>query len=390
MLHTIKIPEMKAHQFFLMLLTVLLFCQASAQNQQGNARAMNAAIHSEILNEERKLIIYLPEDYYASENRYPVLYLLDGKTHFHHGTGAVNFLSTYQIIPDMIVVAIVNVDRNRDFSPVPVESMPTTGGAEKFLGFLSEELVPNMDMDYRTSGFNVLMGHSFGGTFAVYSLLTKPELFDAYIAVSPYLQYADDYLVKESLSGLKPYKKSKKFFYMTVGDEPDYFEPLEAFSSTLKQKTRGTVKFEYVRMMAEDHASVPYISLFNGIRFVFSDWQLPRETFAQGLDAIDAHYEMVTVAYGFEIHTPENVINLLGYTHLRNHDTETAISVFKENVERYPGSANVYDSLGEAYENNDQYELARQNYQKAYDLGLKSDDPNTPVYKTNLDRMQGK
>jgi predicted alpha/beta superfamily hydrolase len=351
---------------------------------------MNAAIQSEILNEERELMIYLPEDYYSTENRYPVLYLLDGRTHFHHGTGAVNFLSGYQIIPGMIVVAIVNIDRNRDFSPVHVESMPTTGGAEKFLGFLSDELIPNMDMDYRTSGFNILMGHSFGGTFAVYSLLTKPELFDAYIAVSPYLHFADNYLIKESLSGLKPYKRNHKYFYMTVGNEPDYFEPLEAFTSTMKQKTKETVDFEYIQMLNEDHASVPYISLFNGIRFIFEGWRLPQEKFTEGLAAVDAHYKSITAKYGYEMKAPENVINLLGYTYLRNNQFSEAISVFQENVKRYPASANVYDSLGEAYENNGQHDLARENYQKACDLGTKSNDPNTPVYKNNLERMQGR
>jgi pimeloyl-ACP methyl ester carboxylesterase len=247
-----------------------------------------------------------------------------------------------------------------------------------------------MDNDYRTSGFNVLMGHSFGGTFAVYSLLTKPEVFDGYIAISPYLHYAGNYLVKESEVSLKPYKKSRKFFYMTVGDEPDYFDPLEAFSSSLREKTKGTVDFQYVKMLAEDHASVPYISLFNGIRFIFSDWPLPREIFGEGLAAVDLHYAKISSKYGFKVETPENVINLLGYTHLRNNDLENAISVFLENVRRYPGSANVYDSLGEGYENNNQDALAGENYQKAYDLGVKSDDPNTPVYKTNLERVKGK
>ena len=381
---------MKTRYFLLILLLGLLLGTATAQSQEGNPQAMNASIQSEILNEERELIIYLPEDYYSSENRYPVLYLLDGRTHFHHGTGAVNFLSRYGIIPGMIVVAIVNVDRNRDFSPVHVENMPTTGGADKFLGFLSDELIPNMDMDYRTSGFNILMGHSFGGTFAVYSLITKPELFDAYIAISPYLHFADNYLVKESLSGLEPYKKSHKYFYMTVGNEPDYFEPLEAFTTTLQQKTKETVEFEYVQMLNEDHASVPYISLFNGIRFIFSDWRLPREKLGEGLAAIDAHYKKVSSQYGYEIETPENVINLLGYTYLRNNEFEEAISVFRENVKRYPASPNVYDSLGEGYENNGQDDLARENYQKAYELGTKSNDPNTPVYKRNLERLQSK
>ena len=381
---------MKTNNLLATILLFLLFGTASAQTQEGKPRGMNAVINSGILNEERDFIIYLPDDYYSSEKQYPVLYLLDGRTHFHHATGAVNFLSNSDKIPDMIVVAVINVDRNRDFSPVHDERMPTSGGAEKFLGFMSEELIPNMDNDYRTSGFNVLMGHSFGGTFAAYALLTKPEVFDAYIAVSPYLHYADNYLVKESLVALKPYNKNRKYFYMTVGNESDYFDPLEAFSSTLKQKTKGTVDFQYVKMLSEDHASVPYISLFDGIRFIFSDWELPREKFREGLAAIDAHYAKVSSAYGQKVGTPENVINLLGYTYLRNNQIETAISVFSENVKRHPGSANVYDSLGEAYENNIQYKLAEKNYQKAYDLGMKADDPNTAIYKKNLERVRGK
>ncbi len=381
---------MKTHNLLVPALLFLLISNASAQNQEDNPQAMNAVINSGILNEERKLIIYLPDDYYTSENHYPVLYLLDGGTHFHHATGAVNFLSQYGIIPDMIVVSIINVDRNRDFSPVHDESIPTSGGAEKFLGFVSEELIPSLDSDYRTTGFNVLMGHSFGGTFAVYALLTKPDVFDGYIAISPYLQFADNYLVKESMAALKPFERSRKYFYMTVGDEPDYFDPLEAFSSTMEQKTNGTVDFQFVKMLSEDHASVPYISLFNGIRFIFTDWQLPREKFAEGLEAIDAHYAKISSAYGQMVETPENVINLLGYTYLRNNQIENAISVFSENVKRYPGSANVYDSLGEAYEKNSQYKLAGQNYQKACDLGMKSDDPNTGIYKQNLERVQGK
>jgi len=165
---------MKTNNFLVTILLFQFFGSASAQTQEDNSRAMNAVINSEILDEDRDLVIYLPDDYYTSGNHYPVLYLLDGRTHFHHATGAVNFLSVYGKIPDMIVVSVINVDRNRDFSPIHDERIPTSGGAEKFLGFVSEELIPNLDNYYRTSGFNVLMGHSFGGTFAVYSLLTKP------------------------------------------------------------------------------------------------------------------------------------------------------------------------------------------------------------------------
>ena len=141
-------------------------------------------------------------------------------------------------------------------------------------------------------------------------------------------------------------------------------------------------------MEEEDHGSIPYLSLFNGLRFTFSEWRLPQDKFAAGLEEIDKHYQYVSEKYGSEIETPEITINFLGYNYLQNNEIEKAISVFLENVKRYPESANVYDSLGEAYENDNQIKLAEKNYQKACELGKASDDPNLPVYKRNLERVQ--
>ena len=175
---------------------------------------------------------------------------------------------------------------------------------------------------------------------------------------------------------------------MTVGNEPDYFKPLEEFSTNVLEKSKEAIDFNYEKMESEDHASIPYITLFNGLRFIFSEWRLPNEKFAQGMDSIDRHYKYISAKYGFEIKTPEYVINNLGYQYLRNNDIEKAIEVFKENTKRYPESANVYDSLGEAYENNTQLVLAKNNYQKAVDLGMKNNDPNALIYQKNLKRVQ--
>jgi hypothetical protein len=273
------------------------------------------------------------------------------------------------MIPQMIVVSIHNIDRNRDFLPVHVDRIPSSGGAEKFLGFLSEELVPYINENFRSSGFNILLGHSFGGTFAVYSLLTEPDLFTGYIAVSPALQFADNYLVNKAKQEIGPFEGEHKYFYMTVGDEPNYFTPLEEFSSTMREKTAKTVDFEYVKMETENHGTTPYLSVFGGLKYIFSDWQLPREKIGEGLASIDEHYTHISLKYGFKTETPEMIINALGYAHIQNGELNKAISVFKENVKRYPGSANVYDSLGEAYENNSELKMAAKYYQQAYDIG---------------------
>ena len=359
-----------------------------AQNKNEIILGREVTIKSTILDEERVISIYLPDGYNLTSEKYPVLYLLDGKAHFHQATGAVHFLSNYRIIPQMIVVAIHNVDRNRDFSPVYNEQIPSSGEAERFLNFVSDELTKYVDENYRTSNFSILMGHSFGGLFAAYSLLTKPEVFDAYIAISPYLQYVDNYLVEEAKNLLRSNYDSQKYFYMTVGNEPDYFPALGEFSSLIKEKSNEIIDLEYVKMEIENHATTPYLSVFNGLKFIFSDWQLPAEKFKSGLSSIDEHYKYVSAKYGFEIKTPENIINIIGYTYLRNQDMGNAIKIFTENVKRFPKSANVYDSLGEAYETNNQFELAEKNYQMAYDLGKAQNHRNTLIFQKNLIRVQ--
>ena len=75
---------------------------------------------------------------------------------------------------------------------------------------------------------------------------------------------------------------------------------------------------------------------------------------------------------------------------MQNGEGEIAIKTFKENVKRYPGSANVYDSLGEAYENFGEPEQAAKSYQKAVSLGEKNGDANLAVYKANLERVNNK
>ena len=61
-------------------------------------------------------------------------------------------------------------------------------------------------------------------------------------------------------------------------------------------------------------------------------------------------------------------LNDLGYRYLRDKKYKKAIEIFKLNVELFPHSSNVYDSLGEAYMLNGDKELAIQNYQKSLEL----------------------
>ena len=61
----------------------------------------------------------------------------------------------------------------------------------------------------------------------------------------------------------------------------------------------------------------------------------------------------------------ENGMNRLGYSYLNKKEYKVAIQVFRMNVESYPNSWNVYDSLGEAYLVSGDREKALENYKKS-------------------------
>jgi Flp pilus assembly protein TadD len=73
-----------------------------------------------------------------------------------------------------------------------------------------------------------------------------------------------------------------------------------------------------------------------------------------------------------EYKVEERTLNALGYTLLFSGQVQDAITVFQRNVEEYPQSGNVYDSLGEAYMKAGQKELAVQNYEKSLRLDPKN------------------
>ena len=344
-------------------------------------------ISSKVLNEDRNIFIYLPAGYENSEERYPVLYLLDGGGHFHHGSGIVQFMSLNGLMPQTIVVAIPNTARNRDFTPTVDKGMRVAGGADNFLDFLQNELIPMIDAKYRTHKYRILFGHSLTAMFTAYTLATHPTLFDAYIAASPYLQYDDEITIKKTKELCTPESLKNKILYITVGDEPPYFASLDKYSKFLNSLDTREFQFKYEIMKTDNHMSIPHKTIYQGLEFIFDGWQIPAEK-ATSLASIQEHYRNLTDKFGFIIKPSEFLLNRLGYEYLGKADYENAIDVFKTNVELYPNSDNVYDSLGEAYEKSGKLKLAVASYKIAVEKGTTAQSRNLEIYKKNLKRVQ--
>ncbi|HEX9975548.1 MAG TPA: hypothetical protein VGD14_26085, partial [bacterium] len=87
-----------------------------------------------------------------------------------------------------------------------------------------------------------------------------------------------------------------------------------------------------------------------------------------GIAAAQKNYKSMLPARDNKYYFNENEFNNLGYVLLQNQKIKEAIEIFKMNVELFPDSWNVYDSLGEGYMNDGQNELAIKNYKKSIEL----------------------
>lgn len=349
-------------------------------------------IQSKILNEERRIFVRVPFGYELSNEKYPVLYVLDENTHSIHASGTISFLSGNGVMPQTIIVAIPNTARNRDFTPTNTEDTPNSGGADNFIKFLREELIPYIDKNYRTEPHRILFGHSLTAMFSIYTLLTNPDLFNGFISASPYLMYDNNYVVKlaeKNLPGLS--FSNSKFLYITLGNEPDYFNSMNELTSLLKKKSPEDLKWDYVYMENDDHGTVPLKTIYNAMEMIYEGWKLPADLAKTGnLQSVKDHFKNLSEKYGYEILIPEGVLNNFGYQVMFAKQIKEALEIFEYNILLYPSSPNVYDSFGEALEADNQLQEAKKYYQLAYEKGQAVKDPNLLFYKQHLDNVHEK
>jgi len=247
-------------------------------------------IQSKILNEERKILVHLPEKYDYTSARYPVLYALDGDSYFLPASGMIKYLSIHNITPEMITVAIPSTNRLRDLSPTNSKfdfsgkenyRYYDTGGGDKFLKFINEELFPLIDANYRTKPFRIFSGHSLGGLLAIHTLLTQPDMFNAYIAISPSFWFDNQEIVKRAEDILKETTGLNKFLYFSVEEVEDikdfrnyrHMKAIQNLEEILEKYAPEGLKWKFDLMPGENHISLWIRSHNYGLEFIYSDWK---------------------------------------------------------------------------------------------------------------------
>lgn len=323
-------------------------------------------IHSRVLGEDRPLFIYTHHAYGEDQSRYPVAYVLDGEWNFHQASGAVDLLSSRETIPWMIVVGIPNVDRMRDLSPTAVKDQPRSGGAPTFRRFLREEVFPFVEARYRTEPFRMLIGHSLAGLFAVDTFFREPGMFNAYLAVGPYLIWdGGRYLGGFQAAPAAP-PGSRRFLSVILGDEPELKPALGRLRALVSGGGADAPEFRSREMAGYDHVTVFPSALARGLLDIFPDWRLPQGM--NGMEALRRHYAGLTRRYGYEIRPVYFVVVMLAEEAAGRGDIDEAIRLLDYAVELNPDLPSAYAGLGSLHRRRGNPREARRFYEKVLQL----------------------
>lgn len=394
---------MKAHFFYLLLLISTFFtaCTSDKKVPADNKIVIGTidSLYSNILNEKRKIWVYTPSTPYLFANQsYPVVYLLDGDSHFYSIMGLIQQLSEVNmnmVLPRMILIGIPNTNRIRDLTPSRDSiEFKSSGGGEKFTAFLENELIPYVDSIYPTAPFRLLIGHSDGGLFCVNTLINHTKLFNGYIAIDPGMNWDNMKLLKQAEKQLAQKNFEGTSLFLSIAnqgysDTDSLKDNAAAFELAryLDANKSNNLRYRWRYYEDDNHGSVPLISEYDGLRFLldFYNPRLPYTKFRDPSYNVDSfivsHFTRVSSHMGYTFPPPEGLMNWLGYLFIMEKQYDKAYNLFKLNTENYPLSANVFDSMGEILLIKEDTIGAIENYKKSLNINPKNENARNMLIK---------
>lgn len=347
-------------------------------------------LHSEILDEDRPLLVSLPEDYEESAISYPVLYVPYGdqvRGYFAEAVHVVARLTDEGSIPPMIIVGVANVDRYRDLSPVGRQGNPS--GIEPFSRFVENELLPFVDREYRTEDFRVLVGPQAGAAFGFYTLANRKGLFDAFILENPFRSKpVHDVLIPMIEELMEKGLPSFTFLQIMCADREGYLDKtaevgyMHSFEEMVENRNPRnlTLVTHYVENIQD---FIPPILLKEGLRELFREYNLPADLEVRGLSDLVSYYAALSDKLGFDINIPEKILADEALELAERGESEAAVGILEYLIELHPSSLNGYWRLANLHRELGNRERAIEYYRKCLEIM-----PNMPPARHWLEKLE--
>ncbi|MHC5201502.1 alpha/beta hydrolase [Myroides sp. LJL119] len=288
------------------------------------------SLYANELQEQREVEIYLPLGYDTKleNSSYPVVYLLDSESNFHYLTGIIANLSKgpYPKIPPMIVVGIINTDRSRDLTPSTPLNMSVqekarisgeTGGNAKFFAFIEQDLIPFVESNFSTNGYNILIGHSFGGITSLNYLLKNNDTFKSFVVHDPSIWWDGEYILQQFKATMAENYHGKKLFLSQVGALQNkghlqaHYKAIKEFDSLIQKEDNLGLEYIYKQYPEEDHGSIVLKANIDALKYLFQGFDINFKQVEQNPDLIKDSYESFSIKMNHRFVPDANYLKLV-------------------------------------------------------------------------------
>ncbi|MCF6437583.1 alpha/beta hydrolase-fold protein [Pseudoalteromonas sp. MMG022] len=327
--------------FIALLAFVTNICQANVER---------FSITSKIIDETTTVRVSLPDTYtHSSSFSYPLLIVLDGATQFPHVAASTQFLSTYAILPEMVVVGVSTHKRLQYFTPTEHEEfVGRSGQASAFKAYLHKELLPSLKSKYRIAPYYVVSGHSMGGLFTSYLALQNESEFNAHIAISPSLWWDEKTLMDTYLS-TEQLTQPKRWFLSMANEPGEMNDSYVAMLDALKKKPVKNLYWFSQRFAEETHDSTPLIGNAQALKSLFHNWNAVPEVDVMSLQQLQVFYQHISGEYGYNFPLSAHQYNVYGLKAAYEGKTAWGVEILEQGVKHFAQSEILWDSLATAY-----------------------------------------
>ena len=335
------------------------------------------SFESEFLNGSRDLKIQLPRNYDDNlDKNYPLIIVLDGDYMFEAVSGSIDYLSYWGNIPESIIVGINQIDSRFDDCSVldNIDFIPISSSAN-FFDFISKELIPFFDKNYRTTKFKIAVGHEATANYINYFLLNNKTLISGFIAISPKFSYNMENYITNRLEKIK-----SNIFYYLVSSNADFKsinERTKMLSESLRTLNNDFVSFKYKQHKNITHYNLPIHSISEGFEHIFSIFPA-----ISSIEYDSVLSKIQTSPVKYLVNKYENITNYYGVNkEMLINDFRAVENYIEENeqfkyykdlsklaIDKYPKTILGSYFMGLYYERNGNVRKAMHIYRSAYTL----------------------
>ena len=346
-------------------------------------------VESKALNEDRRISVYKPA---TVSGPLSTIYLLDGEWNFEVTKGILDLFIRWSRIPSNVALISVHNQGKRTLDMTPIEDdqrFPGSGGADAFLKFFSTELIPFVEMEIGASSDRLIIGHSFGGLFALYAIGEQPDLFDGAITISPSTWYGNNYLTSTSAKEKVKALNESTYVLISSGEfDRGNVASNKAYYDWLKASNPG-LDLHYAKYDGRNHFTNVLTSTDEGLTNYYpgpEQGPIIFSTFERGgLEELQAWYDLQNNKYGARYIPPsESILTLANQLNSKG-EVEQAIKLLNWFETKDSENGNLYYYLGALNLKLGKKEEARSFYSTA--LTKKLPERTKIVIKRNLDKI---